>query len=78
MAERATSIRSSNLASDLASDLVDELMAALDAQELGRKVQAFGRRSPVALMLAALTVGVAAGILLRKKIPEVPGQQTEN
>lgn len=45
------------------SDWVD----SIDFDQMGRRVQEFGREKPFALAIAALTVGFAAGILMRKK-----------
>jgi len=40
---------------------------ALDLKQITRRVEDFGRDKPVALALAALTVGIAAGILMRPR-----------
>ncbi len=47
---------------------VEEWVEGFNLQEISSKVQDFGRKNPIALALAALTVGVAAGILVRKKL----------
>lgn len=47
---------------------IDRLVGGLDLQQVTRKVQDFGRENPVALALAALTVGIAAGMLVRKSV----------
>lgn len=51
---------------------VDDLMESLDLPKLTRKVQDFGRDKPIALAIAALAVGLAAGLLMRKK--ELPAE----
>jgi hypothetical protein len=47
---------------------VDQMIDGLDFRDLARQVEDFGRRSPVALAFAALTVGVAAGVLMRRNL----------
>jgi len=49
------------------SDWVD----TLDFDQMGKRVQEFGRDKPFALAIAALTVGFAAGILMRRKSGEI-------
>jgi hypothetical protein len=72
----------SNILRDVSSDpsqsfeqvrsQVDELVDSLDLPELTRKVQDFGRNKPITLAIAALTVGVAAGLLMRNKSTTTP------
>jgi hypothetical protein len=59
MTDRITPIR------DFKAD-IDGLVDDLDLEQLGRRVQEFGRENPIALAAAALTLGVAAGFLMRK------------
>ncbi len=40
---------------------------SLDLQQLSRKVQDFGREKPIALAFTALAIGVAAGLLMRRR-----------
>ena len=47
---------------------MDQLFADLNISEMGRQVEEFGRQNPLGLAVAALTVGVAAGILMRKTV----------
>jgi hypothetical protein len=74
MAERTTPFRNvkdgegQNPIDRLKSE-VDQLIGDVDFEAMSQKVKDFGRENPVALAVAALTVGVAAGILMRKSIP---------
>lgn len=49
------------------SEEVNEWVDSLDLQQLTRKVQDFGKEKPVILAIAALTVGVAAGLLMKNR-----------
>ena len=44
---------------------VDDLVDSLDISGMAKKLEGFGRERPVALALAALTVGLAAGLLIK-------------
>ncbi len=46
---------------------VDELVESLDIGGMSRKLESFGREKPVVLAIAALTVGLAAGLLMRNR-----------
>lgn len=45
---------------------VEELVDSLRLDDLTDQVAKFGKEKPVALALAALTVGFAAGLLMRR------------
>lgn len=47
---------------------VEQLIEGYSFRELGQQIEEFGRKSPLALVFAALTVGFAAGMLLRRNI----------
>lgn len=51
---------------DRISKEVDQWIEEIDIKQLGKKVQDFGQQNPVALAFAALTVGVAAGVLMKR------------
>jgi len=53
-------------------DQVEHLVEGIDIQAMTHQLEDFGRRNPVALALSAFTVGVAAGILMRKRMPLSP------
>ncbi len=55
-----------NRAIDQVKSDVDELIAGLDLQNVTRRIEDFGRTNPFGLAVAALGVGVAAGLLLRR------------
>jgi hypothetical protein len=67
-------LRSINLNTDEAIDRmkseIDELIRTLDFKGMSQKVQELGRKSPIALGLAALTIGVAAGMLMRRTLEQ--------
>ena len=65
MAEKTASTTLRNVKLD-ASEALGEIVDAIDFPAMGRKVEEFGKEKPVALALAALTVGLAAGFLMRK------------
>jgi hypothetical protein len=44
---------------------VERLVQGFDLQVITKRVEEFGRDNPVGLALTALTLGVAAGILMR-------------
>lgn len=46
---------------------INEMIDSLDFPELLRRVQTFGRENPVGLGFAALTIGLAAGMLMRNR-----------
>lgn len=46
---------------------VDQLIEEVDINRLTDRVEEFGRQNPLALALGALTVGVAAGLLMRRR-----------
>jgi ElaB/YqjD/DUF883 family membrane-anchored ribosome-binding protein len=46
---------------------VDQLIDSLDLREASRRIQDFGRENPFALAVASLTVGLAAGLLMRRR-----------
>lgn len=73
MAERTTPLRSvKDSGQDALNRIrgeVDQLIGQIDFQDMGRKVKDFGRENPVGLALAALTIGVAAGFLMKKSLP---------
>ena len=54
------------MAENVLQDKVNDIMENVDFREIGQRVQDLGRRNPVALALAALTVGIAAGFLVRR------------
>jgi hypothetical protein len=72
MAETTTPFRNIREDASKAIDRVkveaDEFVDALDFPEMSRKVQEFGRQKPIALALAALTIGLAAGMMMRRRI----------
>lgn len=45
----------------------EELIDGVNFEDIGRRIQEFGRRNPTGLALAALGVGLAAGLLMRGK-----------
>ncbi len=47
-------------------DDINHLIEGLDLRDISRRVEDFGRRNPVGLALAAASIGVAAGLLMRK------------
>ncbi len=51
---------------DLSGEMGD-WVDSLDIQQLTRRVQDFGRDKPVALAFTALAIGVAAGLLMRRR-----------
>jgi hypothetical protein len=55
-----------NQAFDRIRSDVDQLVQELDFQQIGQRIQDFGREKPVILAFAALTVGLAAGLLMRR------------
>lgn len=74
MAERTTSFQKEpegsgfDMMSDAASKVkedVERLVEGIDLQTIAKRVEEFGRNNPVGLALAAVTVGVAVGILMR-------------
>jgi len=72
MAEQAIPFR--NVRAD-ATRAIDEVKAeaeglieALDFQKMGQKVEDFGRKNPTALALAALTIGMAAGMMIKRRV----------
>ena len=71
MAENTTPFRNVKTDASEALDQVKNEMSdwvdALDFDQMGRKVQDFGREKPFALAIAALTVGFAAGLLMRPR-----------
>ena len=44
---------------------VDQLVESMDISGVAKKLETFGRERPVALALAALTFGIAAGFLIK-------------
>jgi len=72
MAENATPFRAvKGNATDAVNRVksgVDELIDLFDVRQFSEQVKQFGREKPVALAFAALTVGVAAGLLMRRSI----------
>jgi hypothetical protein len=72
MAETTTPFRNIKEDASRAIDRVkveaDEFVDALDFPEMSRRIQEFGRQKPIALALAALTIGIAAGMLVRNRI----------
>jgi hypothetical protein len=77
MAEQTTPVRDIKADAAQAADRirseVDELVNALDFRQMARKIQDFGRDKPVSLAIAALTVGIAAGLLMRKTLESSSG-----
>jgi len=55
---------------------VDRFVDALDLDGLSRKLQSFASEKPVALAFAALTVGVAAGMLMRRTVEPSPSSSS--
>lgn len=47
---------------------VNRLVEGMELNEIGSKVESFGRRNPYALAIAALTVGVAAGVIMKRTV----------
>lgn len=45
---------------------IDHFINTLDFRALTQKIQDFGTKKPVVLAVAALTVGLAAGMLMRR------------
>jgi hypothetical protein len=45
---------------------VDELVGDFDFREVTQKIESFGRTNPAALAIASLTIGIAAGLLVKK------------
>jgi hypothetical protein len=45
---------------------VDELIGDLDLEDVARRVESFGKSNPAALAVASLTIGIAAGLIIRK------------
>lgn len=72
MAEQTTPFR--NIRDDASRAInevkteADELMDALDFPRMSEKVQEFGKKNPIALAVAALTLGVAAGLWMRRNL----------
>lgn len=46
---------------------VDQLIDEVDINRLTDRFEQFGRENPLALALGALTVGVAAGLIMRRR-----------
>ena len=46
----------------------EEMIEGLNFQDINRRIRDFGRQNPVGLALAALTVGVATGLLLKNSL----------
>lgn len=70
MAEKITSLHdvkadASQTIDQIKAD-VDSLIDELDFSQVTRKVEDFGRQNPLALAFGALTVGLAAGLMMRK------------
>ncbi len=45
---------------------LDEWMRRLDVREFVTELERFGRERPIPMVFAALTVGVASGLLMRR------------
>lgn len=46
---------------------VNQLIEGADLKNIFKNIEDFGRKNPMGLAIAALSIGAAAGILLRKK-----------
>ena len=72
MAEHVTPLKTiTNQASgalDSIKDEATELIDAIDLEPISRKVRELGRERPVSLALAALAVGMAAAMAMRRRI----------
>lgn len=72
MAELATPFRvvkeDATKAIDGVRSQADEVLRALDFEAMGRKIEDYGKQNPAALTLASLTIGVAVGMILKRKI----------
>lgn len=56
----------SDMLSQVRSD-IDDFVEGFDVKAIAQRVEEFGKANPVGLALTALTIGVAAGILMRGK-----------
>lgn len=64
MAETTTPFRGRT--TDRIANEIDHWIDDLELGSLWQKVEDFGRKNPVALALAAVTIGLAAGVLARR------------
>ncbi len=73
-AERLDSIggRSSEGSLDMISEAatrvkedVEQFVEGFDLQVIAKRIEEFGRENPLALAVSALTLGVAAGVIMR-------------
>jgi ElaB/YqjD/DUF883 family membrane-anchored ribosome-binding protein len=81
MADTTTPFRGAKAEASQALNQVKSEMSqwvdALDFDRMGKQVQEFGREKPFALAIAALTVGFAAGLLIKRKAGgEIPSAST--
>lgn len=70
MAERVTSIQdaqreASETINQVKSD-VDELLNEIDVDRITSRVEEFGKQNPLMLAAGALTIGLAAGLLMTR------------
>jgi hypothetical protein len=50
---------------------VERIVQGFDLQVITKRIEEFGRDNPVGLALTALTLGVAAGMLMRNSVKKV-------
>jgi hypothetical protein len=70
MAEKSESQSSFSEPMDRMKREVEQLVGGLDVQSVTRRLEEFGRANPTGLAVTAFAVGVAAGILMRKRMPQ--------
>lgn len=56
---------------------VDRFVQEMDFRGIGRRLEEFGKAKPVALAFAALTIGMAAGVLMRRGVDPGSAQEFE-
>ena len=56
----------SQVASQVRED-IERIVEGFDFQGVSRRVEEFGKKNPVGLAMTALVLGVAVGLLMRKK-----------